>query len=75
VLVAGTRAAAALGLRPDYFAAQALGGRPAYVVPHPSGVNRWWNDPANRAAARRFFEGVADEFALGGVAGEQIGLL
>jgi len=28
------------------------------VVPHPSGLNRWWNDPANTAAAtialRRF---------------------
>jgi len=25
------------------------------VVPHPSGANRWWNDPANREDARRFF--------------------
>ena len=24
------------------------------VLPHPSGVNRWWNDPKNRRAARRF---------------------
>jgi hypothetical protein len=23
------------------------------VIPHPSGVNHWWNDPANR---RRFAE-------------------
>lgn len=27
----------------------------AAVVPHPSGVNRWWNDPANRDRAREFF--------------------
>jgi len=26
-----------------------------YVVPHPSGINRWWNDPANRRVAERFF--------------------
>ncbi len=24
------------------------------VVPHPSGINRWWNDPANVRRARRF---------------------
>lgn len=34
----------------------------AYVVPHPSRVNRWWNDRAHRAAARVFFrEFVARE--------------
>lgn len=27
----------------------------AAVVPHPSGVNRWWNDANNRRRARRFF--------------------
>lgn len=24
------------------------------VIPHPSSRNLWWNDPENRAAARRF---------------------
>lgn len=24
------------------------------LLPHPSGVNRWWNDPANRRRASRF---------------------
>jgi hypothetical protein len=24
------------------------------MLPHPSGRNRWWNDPENRSAARRF---------------------
>lgn len=28
------------------------------LVPHPSGRNVWWNDAANRAAARRFLEGA-----------------
>lgn len=27
----------------------------AAYVPHPSGRNLWWNDPANRAAAASFF--------------------
>lgn len=30
-----------------------------YVIPHPSGVNRWWNDPKNRRAAWRFAEKMA----------------
>lgn len=29
--------------------------RVAYVIPHPSGRCRWWNDPANRDVARGFF--------------------
>lgn len=24
------------------------------MLPHPSGVNRWWNEPENREAAREF---------------------
>lgn len=27
----------------------------AAIVPHPSGVNRWWNDTENRRKARDFF--------------------
>ncbi len=26
----------------------------AAVLPHPSGVNRWWNEPSHRRAATRF---------------------
>jgi len=29
----------------------------ASVVPHPSGLNRWWNDHSNAAAARAFLAG------------------
>ena len=27
----------------------------------PSGLNRWWNDPANQAAAGAFLRGLVDE--------------
>lgn len=30
-----------------------------YVVPHPSGVNRWWNASRNRREAERFFGRLA----------------
>jgi len=29
------------------------------VAPHPSGVSRWWNDPANLRRARRFWHKLA----------------
>lgn len=29
------------------------------ISPHPSGVNRWWNDPANLERARRFWREAA----------------
>jgi uracil-DNA glycosylase len=31
------------------------------VVPHPSGINTWWNDPDNRDAAGRFLSALAEE--------------
>ncbi len=39
-----------------YFERRTYRDRLVYVVPHPSGVNRWWNDPDNRRQARRFLE-------------------
>jgi uracil-DNA glycosylase len=55
VVVAGHRAAAALGFRERYLVwAPGPTGALWAVLPHPSGVNRWWNDPENADAARRF---------------------
>jgi len=31
------------------------------VSPHPSLINRWWNEQANRIAAARFWGGLVDE--------------
>ena len=33
------------------------------VVPHPSGVNTWYNDPANVDIARRFLREAVKAFA------------
>lgn len=61
----GTRVASAFHLRRRQYSF--LRGNTFYwlgsrrwvtVVPHPSGVNRWWNDPANREAAARFMSGL-----------------
>lgn len=32
----------------------------ATVVPHPSGINRWWNRSDHRFEAERFFKGLLD---------------
>lgn len=35
---------------------------PAAIVPHPSGVNRWWNDPKNQRRAKRFFTSLRKDW-------------
>lgn len=30
----------------------------AWCLPHPSGINRWWNAPGNLTTARTFLRGV-----------------
>jgi uracil-DNA glycosylase len=35
--------------------------RAVVTTPHPSGANRWWNEPANVRRARRFWRGLAEE--------------
>lgn len=59
VILVGQNVAEAFGESPFYFRWR----RPAWVgpsgrvtaMPHPSGVNRWWNAPTNVAKAKRFF--------------------
>ena len=33
----------------------------AAVCPHPSGINRWYNDPKNLKRAKRFWRAVAED--------------
>lgn len=52
----------------EFFRWNYLDGNPSMrlaFAPHPSGVSRWWNDPANEAAARRFFRRLARESTPG----------
>lgn len=60
VILAGKRVARAFGVQAPYLARVALRGRTAYVLPHPSGVNRWYNSARNRARASRFLRGVLE---------------
>ncbi len=67
LILVGTRVAQAFGLRRDHyeyltwFARQGGFGRLVAVCPHPSGLNRWWNNDENVRRAREFFMTVLDE--------------
>lgn len=50
----GKRVALAFGWRGEYLEWGTLNGREVVTMPHPSGVNRWWNDPRNVESARQF---------------------
>lgn len=60
VLVVGKATAAALGLDGErLFRAQTWDGATlCWVIPHPSGVNRWWNDAGNRRRAAFFLRDI-----------------
>lgn len=59
-LLCGRRVAAAFGLaRAPYLEWLSVDGRQVAVIPHPSGVCRWWNDPENVARARAFLREAA----------------
>lgn len=62
VILLGRAVAAAFGQPPTPVLAwrpDALGSRQLAVVPHPSGVCRWWNDPDNLSAAAAFLRAAA----------------
>lgn len=40
----------------EYFEWTELSGRYVCICPHPSGINRWWNEESNRNKAVKFFE-------------------
>jgi uracil-DNA glycosylase len=55
VFLAGKNVAKAFGFsRAEYFEELSLDGARAFVIPHPSGINRWWNDAENTKKASIF---------------------
>lgn len=66
VLMLGWRVTRAFGvgglMDQPYFTEHAShGGCRFYAVPHPSGVNRWWNDAANHRKAADFLQALVAE--------------
>ena len=48
----GKRVSAAFRFDEDFF----VWRRSQVVCPHPSGLNRWWNEPANVQSAAAFWK-------------------
>lgn len=59
VLLLGYRAAKAFGIRSRYFEPVKVSRATVVVVPHPSGINRWYNEPKNRRRMGRFLRRLA----------------
>lgn len=57
ILLMGRKVRRAMGLNGQWMylgPGQFHWGHWVYIFPHPSGINRWWNDPVNYAAAEKF---------------------
>jgi uracil-DNA glycosylase len=71
VILLGGRVAEAFGIHHEYFVEVPLGEGFAYIVPHPSGVNRWWNSPYNVRNASVFMHSIIYAAKSTGVIEEQ----
>lgn len=58
VLLLGRGVARAFRVDSPFLEWRRVGGAVVAVVPHPSGVSRWWNCPENRARASAFLRGA-----------------
>lgn len=59
VVLLGRRVAAAFGFGgAKWFKPFIVYGVTVVVTPHPSGANRWWNEPANVRRAGRFWRTI-----------------
>ncbi|HUT60648.1 MAG TPA: hypothetical protein VNA25_22615 [Phycisphaerae bacterium] len=61
LVLLGKRVAAAFGVDPEYFRWSEVRGVRVAVMPLPSGVNLWWNDPEHRRDAANFLRGLVEE--------------
>lgn len=65
IVLLGDNVAKAFGFNPSTLPTLQMHRRPAFpfagvaTCPHPSGVNRWWNEPDNVKRARRFWRRIA----------------
>jgi uracil-DNA glycosylase len=61
ILMLGKRVADAFGITCiEYFVERRFRNVPGEfrVLPHPSGINRWWNDPHNVLLAKQFMQNI-----------------
>lgn len=60
ILLLGKNVAKAFGFgNMKFLDSTEIGGVMFHLFPHPSGVNRWWNNPNNTKAAKIFAKKIA----------------
>jgi len=60
VLLLGGRVAEAFRIHDEYFAKHEVNEAEVYIVPHPSGVNRWHNEAENKAKMAAFMRAIVE---------------
>lgn len=59
VIFMGKTVARAFGFRHHPYLVSWSWNQHSFIIfPHPSGINRWWNDPANEAQASRILKEI-----------------
>lgn len=58
VILLGRRVAEAFGVPQTPYFERRIHDHDFYVVPHPSGLNRWYNDPTNMINMNEFMTGL-----------------
>ena len=53
VVLLGQRVAESFGIHADFLEVLRFNGKRYLLFPHPSGINRWWNEPGNRLRAQK----------------------
>lgn len=63
IIILGKNVAKALGYRSDEWLEWQKFSRPwVVVIPHPSGINHWWNDKRNRKVAKEFLTEIYETY-------------
>lgn len=60
VLLLGGRVSESFGLHSGYFEEHVVNEACVYILPHPSGINRWFNDPRNMAQMTTFMQSIVE---------------
>lgn len=60
VILLGGRVAEAFRVHDHYFVETRVNFARLYIVPHPSGVNRWYNDRSNMDAMVAFMKSIVE---------------
>jgi len=65
IILAGKSVANAFNIKAEYFQRIKIEDREIVIIPHPSGINRWWNKKENEREAKNFMKKLIKEIKCG----------